>query len=52
MPHIVQMDPEDRSTFVFVSGDLMRRDLSSIDVPERGSLPFDSREVLSRLDQE
>jgi len=50
--YIVQMDPEDRTTFVFVSGDLVRRDLSSFDVPGRGTLPFDSRELLARLDEE
>jgi len=52
IPHIVQMDPEDRSTFVFVNGDLVRRDLSSFEVPDRGSLLFDSRELLARLDEE
>src|SRR5947208_8354574 len=50
--HIVQMDPRDRTTFVFVNGDLVRRDLSSIEVPGRGSLPFDSRALLARLDEE
>ncbi len=48
--HIVQMDPEDRTTFV--NGDLVRRDLSSFEVPDRGSLPFDSRELLAQLDEE
>ncbi len=52
VPHIVQMDPEDRTTFVFVSGNLVRRDLSSFEVPDRGCLPFESRELLSRLDEE
>lgn len=52
VPHIVQMDPEDRTTFVFINGDLVRRDLSSFEVPDRGSLPFDSRELLARLDEE
>jgi Uma2 family endonuclease len=50
--YIVQMDPEDRTTFVFVGGDLVRRDLSSFEVPDRGPLPFDSRELLARLDEE
>lgn len=50
--HIVQMDPEDRTTFVFAGGDLVRRDLSSFEVPGRGPLPFDSRELLARLDEE
>ena len=52
VPHIVQMDPEDRTTFVFVNGDLVRRDLSGFEAPERGELPFDSRELLARLDEE
>jgi hypothetical protein len=46
------MDPEDRTAFVFVNGDLVRRDLSSFEMPERGSLPFDSRELMARLDEE
>jgi Uma2 family endonuclease len=50
--YIVQMDPEDRTTFVFSSGDLARRDLSSFELPGRGLLPFDSRELLERLDEE
>lgn len=50
--YIVQMDPEDRTTFVFVSGDLVRRDLSGFEVPGRGPLPFDSGELLARLDEE
>jgi Uma2 family endonuclease len=50
--YIVQMDPEDRTTFLFANGDLTRRDLTSFDVPDRGAVPFDSRELLSRLDQE
>jgi Uma2 family endonuclease len=50
VPHIIQMDPEDRTTFVYVSGDLGRRDLTTIDVPGVGPLPFDSRELLARLD--
>ena len=55
--YIVQMDPEDRTTFVFANGDLVRRDLTSVEVkslevPDRGPLPFDSRELLARLDEE
>lgn len=50
--HMVQMDPEDRTTFVFVNGDLMRRDLSSFALPDGRSLPFDTRELLQELDQE
>ena len=50
--HIIQMDPEDRTTFVFENGGLQRRDLTSLEVPDRGLLPFDSRELLARLDEE
>jgi Uma2 family endonuclease len=49
--YIVRMDPEDRITHQFVNGDLVRRDLSSIETPA-GPLPFDSRELLARLDEE
>jgi Uma2 family endonuclease len=49
--HIVQMDPEDRTTFVF-SGDTWREcDLDGFDVPDRGFLPFNSKELLARLDE-
>jgi Uma2 family endonuclease len=50
--HIVQMDPEDRTTFIFTNGDLVRRDLTSLEVPGQGLLPFDSKELLARLDEE
>jgi hypothetical protein len=46
------MDPEDRTTFLFAKGDLVRRDLSSFEVSDSGSLPFDSKELLARLDEE
>jgi Uma2 family endonuclease len=49
--YIVQMDPGDRTTHLFVNGDLVRRDLSSFETPA-GPLPFDSRELLARLDEE
>ena len=49
--HIVQMDPEDRTTHLFVNGDLVRRDIEHLDAPA-GPLPFDSRELLARLDNE
>ena len=49
VPHIIQMDPEDRTTLIYVSGDLVRRDLTSIDIPGADALPFDTRELLSRL---
>jgi Uma2 family endonuclease len=47
--HIIQMDPEDRTTFVFEDGNLIRRGLTGFDVPDRGFLPFDSRELLARI---
>jgi Uma2 family endonuclease len=52
VPHIIQMDPEDRTTFVFTNGGLILRDLTSLEVPNHGDLPFDSRELLARLDEE
>jgi Uma2 family endonuclease len=52
VPNIVLMDPVDRTTFLFVSGDLVRRDLTGFEVPGKGTLPFDSRDLLARLDQE
>jgi len=52
VPHIILMDPIDRGTFVYSSGDLARRDITGFDVPERGFLPFDSRALLAQLDQE
>jgi Uma2 family endonuclease len=51
VPYIVQMDPEDRTTHQFVNEDLVHRDLSGFDTP-LGPLPFDSRELLARLDEE
>jgi Uma2 family endonuclease len=51
VPHIVHMDPEDRTTFLFANGDLLRRDVTSFDVPGRGTLPFDSQLLLARLDR-
>ena len=47
-----QRDPEDRTTCVFINGDLARRDVSGFELPDRGFLPFDSRELLARLDDE
>jgi hypothetical protein len=50
--YIIQMDPEERTTSTFVNGDLVRRDLVSLDLPGGGSLPFDTRELLALLDEE
>jgi Uma2 family endonuclease len=50
--YMVQMDPEDRTTFVFVNGDLIRRDLSSFELPDGRSLPFNSQQLLEELNEE
>jgi Uma2 family endonuclease len=50
--HIVQMDPEDRATFVFSGGALLPRELEGFEVPGRGFLRFDLRELYARLDEE
>jgi Uma2 family endonuclease len=50
--YIVQMDPDDRTASIFVNGDLISRDLSGFEVPDRGFLPFDSVKLLARLDEE
>jgi|SRR5271166_2565886 len=50
--YIVQMDPEDRTTATFVNGDLVQRDLSSFELPGGRSLPLDSRQLLSLLNEE
>ena len=49
--HIVQMDPEDRTASIFLNGDLIARDLSGFEVPDRGFLPLNSLELLARLDE-
>lgn len=52
VPHIVLMDPEYRMTFAFVNGDLVRRDFHQLEVPGRGTLPFDAVALLALLDEE
>ncbi|HEY1342262.1 MAG TPA: Uma2 family endonuclease [Bryobacteraceae bacterium] len=49
--HIVQMDPEDRITYLFLDGDLVQRELTNLET-RAGVLPFDSRELLALLDEE
>jgi Uma2 family endonuclease len=49
--HIVQMDPEDRTTHVFENGALVERDITTLDT-SAGPLPFESKELLARLDEE
>jgi Uma2 family endonuclease len=50
--HIVQLDPEDRTTFIFSGGALLPKALDGFEVPGRGFLPFNSSELLARLDEE
>jgi Uma2 family endonuclease len=50
--HILQMDPEDRTTFLFANGDLVRRNITGLDIPGRGSIPFDSLALMAQLDNE
>jgi Uma2 family endonuclease len=50
--YIVQMDPEDRTTQLFVTGDLVRRDDVSSFETKNGPLPFPARELLARLDEQ
>jgi Uma2 family endonuclease len=50
--YIIQMDPEDRTTYMFVNGDLVRRDeLTGVET-RNGLLPFDARMLLALLDEE
>ena len=50
--YIVQMDPEDRTTYMFVGGSLVRRDdLVNLET-RNGLLPFDTRALLAELDEE
>ena len=51
VPHILQMDPEDRTTFVFKNGNLLRQNLMHLEIPG-GRLPFDTTDLLGRLDRE
>ena len=52
VPYIVQMDPEDRTTYMFIQGDLVQRDdLASIET-QNGPLSFNTRELLALLDEE
>ena len=52
VPHIIQMDPEDRTTYVFETGNLVRKDLEELRLDENRRLPFDTRRLLSLLDEE
>jgi hypothetical protein len=43
-------DPEDKTTYMFIRGDLARRDdLASVET-RNGLLPFNTRELLALLD--
>lgn len=50
--YIVQMDPEDRTTYLFVRGDLVRRDDLDTVETRNGPLPFHTRDLLALMDQE
>jgi Uma2 family endonuclease len=50
--HIVQLDPVERTTFVFEAGALVPRDLEGFEVSNRGFLAFSVRELFDRLDEE
>lgn len=50
--HIVQMDPEDQTTYVFEQGNLVRRDLEEMALDANRVLPFNSRALLRLLDEE
>ncbi|HEX3744140.1 MAG TPA: Uma2 family endonuclease [Bryobacteraceae bacterium] len=50
--YIVQMDPDDRTTYLFIQDNLVRRDdLASIET-RGGTLPFPASELLAHLDEE
>ena len=50
--HIIQMDPEDQTTYVFEQGNLVRRALEELSLDLNRQLPFNSRELLAVLDEE
>ena len=50
--YIVQIDPEDGTTYGFEPGDLVRRDDLDCVETRHGSLPFPVGELLSLLDTE
>jgi Uma2 family endonuclease len=50
--HILQMDPEDKVTHVFGHGNLVRKDTEELWLDQNRRLPFDTRELLSRVDEE
>src|SRR5277367_5057555 len=50
--HIIQMDTEDRSKYVFEQGNLVRRDLLELFLGLDRTVPFNSSALLSLLDEE
>lgn len=46
VPHIIQMDPEDRVTRVYRNGDLIATGLTSLALPDGGSIDFNSSQLL------
>jgi Uma2 family endonuclease len=52
VPHIIQMDPDDRTTRVYRSGDLIATELTTLTFPGGRSIEFNSRELLAELEEE
>ena len=52
VPHIVQLDPVERTAFVFEAGALVPKELDGFEVPGHGFLAFHVRELFARLDEE
>lgn len=50
VPFILQMDPEDRKTHLYRSGDLLQRELTTLDIGDR-SIPFDTQALYAKLDE-
>jgi len=50
--HILQMDPENKVTHVFEQGNLVLKDIEELGLDQNRRLPFDTRKLLSRVDQE
>jgi Uma2 family endonuclease len=50
--NIIQMDPEDRTTFVFESGNVISRDLKTLDLGDGILLPFDTQQLFSQLEED
>jgi Uma2 family endonuclease len=51
VPHILQLDPVRRTALLFADGGLVPYTLDGFEVPGRGFLPFNSTDLLARLDR-